>query len=122
MKAINAGKYKDNNFPGWITTIGKYYFINIYREAKKNPIVHPDDITAYVKGIETSPEQVLIKNESREIFDETVTLLPKRLKDAMELWLDDVPYTEASDRLNIKLGTYKSRAFFAKKELKKHYM
>ncbi len=122
MIAINAGKYQNNNFPGWLTVIGYNYFVNNYRKSKKHPIIHPDDITVHIKEIETSPEQMLIKNESGDIFNQKINSLPESLKDVMHLWLDDIPYTKASEILNIKLGTYKSRAFIARKELKKHYV
>ncbi len=122
MNAIKVGLYKNNNFPGWLTTIGYNYFINDYRKSKKNPVAHPDDFSQIINGKELSPEQIVIESENSLIFRKKVDSLPENLKDAMELWLDDTPYVEASQKLKIKLGTYKSRAFFAKKELKKHYV
>jgi RNA polymerase sigma-70 factor (ECF subfamily) len=122
MNAIRIGLYKNNNFPGWLTTIGYNYFINDYRKSKKNPVAHPNDFSQIINGKELSPEQIVIESENSLIFRKKVDSLPLDLKNAMDLWLDDTPYVEASQKLKIKLGTYKSRAFFAKKALKKYYI
>ncbi|MGL4229706.1 MAG: RNA polymerase sigma factor [Tannerellaceae bacterium] len=122
LKVLNSEeKFTDDvNFKGWVLTIMRNIFINNYHKIIKYQTVVSQDIDLYSLNITKdsgfdSPEGAYTIGEiSRNIAD-----LTDDLKRPFSLYVSGYKYHEISDKLNIPLGTVKSRIFFARQELQK---
>ena len=120
LKAIiHQNKYqKETNFKAWVFTILKNSFINEYRRKRKvNSFI---DVTPdlfhinliHEKGF-ISPESVYNEKELLAFIDQ----LDEKIRIPFQMYIEGFKYEEISERLKIKLGTIKSRIFFARKTL-----
>lgn len=118
----NRDKYVDNvNFKGWVLTIMRNIFINNYRKAIRSQIII--DQTEDLYHLNLSQDSKLDNpEESMTIKEITLTInnLNDELKIPFSLFLAGYKYNEISKKLDLPLGTVKSRIFFARKELQKN--
>ncbi len=121
VKALsNKDKFTQNtNFKAWLYTIMKNTFINKYRrEAKARTQLDNTKDFYYLnvadKHTFNSPDT---KFEYGEILD-----MMKELKDIylipFKMYFQGFKYHEISDKMNIPLGTVKTRIFYARQYLK----
>jgi RNA polymerase sigma-70 factor (ECF subfamily) len=120
LKALlYKNKYQDGtNLKAWLFTILKNSFINDYRREKKANTIF--DRTNELYYIDLSSDKGYISPESTLYTKELNQLIQKLnpvLYDTFIMYLEGFKYEEISEILNIKLGTIKSRIFFARKEL-----
>ncbi len=117
----NQEKFVDNvNFKGWVMTVMRNIFINNYHKVVRaqGVIDQGADIynvdTIYDSGFD-SP------TGSYEIQEITLAInsLTDDLKVPFSMHLSGYKYNEIADKLNVPLGTVKSRIFFARQELQK---
>ena len=107
LKALdNEDKYTpDTNFKGWMYTIMRNIFINNYRK-----IVHlnlPQD-----SGFESTERAYDLKEMHR-----VVNALPKEYRVPFAMHVSGFKYREIAEKLNLPLGTVKSRIFFTRQKL-----
>jgi RNA polymerase sigma-70 factor (ECF subfamily) len=114
---VNREKFHDNtNLKAWIFTIMKNTFINNYRKSHKiNALIDKiEDLNSiHRKSNLPTPDSEFQENEiyikiSR--LDETQRL-------PFEMYHSGYKYHEIADRLNISIGTIKSRIFITRKKL-----
>jgi RNA polymerase sigma-70 factor (ECF subfamily) len=121
---FRAIKYKNyfainTNFNAWVFTIMKNIFINDYRKSVTRNIIDNNDINdlQYInkssdKGF-FSPESIYAENE--------MLIAIKSLNDIFripfKMYIEGYKYKEIADKLNLNIGTIKSRIFFARKNL-----
>jgi len=121
VKALN-NKDKFLNYPknikGWLYTIMKNIFINDYRKKSKRKIVH--DYTKETAIINTgnemenvTPETKYLSNEIRNQLD----ALKDKHKMPLQMFISGYKYHEIADKMDMNLGTIKSRIYFARKIL-----
>ena len=94
----NQEKFVDNiNFKGWVLTVMRNIFINNYHKIVRTQTVvdQGQEITKAINGL---------NNE---------------LKVPFSMFLSGYKYNEIADKLDVPLGTVKSRIFFARQELQK---
>ena len=122
LKALdNEEKYVENvNFKGWVFTIMRNIFINNYRKGVRSATVIDQTEDLYhlnlpqESGLDT-PEGSIAANE---------------ISAAINSFSDDYPipfsmhvagykYNEIAEKMNLPLGTVKSRIFFARQRLQK---
>lgn len=120
LKAIqNQDKFIDEtNLKAWIFTIMKNTFINNYRrKMRENTMI---DGTQELYYINLPSDKGSISPESnyaeREII-KAVESLESEYREPFKLHVEGFKYEEISDKLNLKLGTVKSRIFFARQKL-----
>lgn len=121
LKALdNEDKYVDNvNFKGWIFTIMRNIFINNYRQnvRKATVIDQTEDLyhlnISQDSGFETPEGSFAVKEISVAI-----NAFPAEYKEPFNLYVAGYKYNEISEKLNLPLGTVKSRIFFARKRLR----
>ena len=100
LKVLNSQeKFTDNvNFAGWVMVIMRNLFINL-------------NITC--DSISGSPDKIY---QIKEIT-KAIAALNEDYKIPFSLFVNGYKYQEIADKLNLPLGTVKSRIFFARKEL-----
>jgi len=122
LKALdNQDKYIDNvNFKGWVLTIMRNIFINNYRKVVKSQTIIDQTENLYHlnlsqdSGLDSPDGTMTLKEINKAIHN-----LDSDMKTPFTLYLAGYKYNEISDKLNLPLGTIKSRIFFARQELQK---
>ena len=120
LKALdNQDKYVDNvNFKGWVFTIMRNLFINNYRHAvRSNTVLDRTDDLIHLNlpqdsGYETPDGAISVADINAAIasFDDGYRV-------PFSLHLAGYRYAEIAERVNLPLGTVKSRIFYARRRL-----
>ena len=110
----------DTNFKAWMYTIMKNTFINDYRRSvktkKKFDGTSNDFHLIFSKDkVYPSPDSFYSTKEINNKIDG----LEKEYKVPFTMFLDGYKYKEIADKLELPLGTVKSRIFFTRKKLVK---
>jgi len=124
LKALdNEDKFAENtNFKGWVFTIMRNIFINNYRRgARAATVIDTTDNLYHLNlsqdsGLET-PEGSYgaseIANAINEFSDE--------YRIPFSMHVAGYKYNEIAEKMNLPLGTVKSRIFFARKKLQERF-
>jgi len=120
---LKALTYKDKyvevaNFKAWAFTIMKNTFINNYRKSvRENTIFFKIENLSLFSNL---PESQLARPDSeivsREINNE-IEALDNEFKIPFRMHTEGYKYKEIAQNLNLKIGTVKSRIFFARRKL-----
>ncbi len=116
----NKEKFRaGTNFKAWLFTIMKNIFINNYRKkVKANTIIDSTDNLYYINSggslISNQAESNILMDELQEIIES----LDEGIMVPFMMHYKGFKYQEIADKLELPLGTVKSRIFFARKELK----
>ena len=124
LKALdNEEKYTDNtNFKGWVFTIMRNIFINNYRRAGRAATIIDTTENLYHlnlsqdSGLE-SPEGSYTAGEITSAIDE----LSEEYSLPFRMHVQGYKYNEIAEKMNLPLGTVKSRIFFARKKLQSRF-
>jgi RNA polymerase sigma factor (sigma-70 family) len=120
MKAISyRDKFSDNtNLKAWTYTIMKNTFINNYRRLSKvNTTFDNSKDLFYLNLHNLSGLGMPESSYSAKEIEEKIELLDDEFKIPFILHVQGFKYKEIADKLNLKIGTVKSRIFFARKKL-----
>lgn len=120
LKALdNESKYVDNtNFKGWVFTIMRNIFINNYRRQVRSATVV--DTTEDLYHLNLCQESGLTTPEGSFAAKEisvAINSFAKEYKVPFTMYLAGYKYSEIAKKMNLPLGTVKSRIFFARKRL-----
>ena len=120
LKALdNMEKYTpDTNFKGWVYTIMRNIFINNYRKDVRDQtfIDHTDNQFHINSGNVTDDYLTDNGYDGKEIY-RVVHSLPRDYRIPFLMHLAGFKYREIADRLQLPLGTVKSRIFFTRRQL-----
>lgn len=124
LKALdNESKYVDNtNFKGWVFTIMRNIFINNYRRTVRSQTVVDQTEDLYHlnlsqdSGLET-PEGAYGASEITAAID----AFPEEYRVPFSMHVAGYKYNEIAEKMNLPLGTVKSRIFFARKKLQAQF-
>lgn len=112
-------KFEDNtNLKAWTFTIMKNTFINNYRRnVKANTTFDNTEDLYYLNlnkesSFETPDSEFSVKEIHRKINE-----LSDEFKQPFLMHTQGFKYKEIADKLNLKIGTVKSRIFFTRKKL-----
>lgn len=106
------------NLKAWVFTIMKNTFINNYRRnVKENVLIDNTQDLYYInqpydKGY-ISPESSF----SAEEIEMTIDSLRSEFRIPFRLYLEGYKYKEIAEKLELKIGTVKSRIFFTRQRL-----
>ncbi len=122
LKALdNQDKYIDNvNFKGWVLTIMRNIFINNYRKIVRSQTMVDQTEDLYHlnlsqdSGFDTPDGAFTIKE-----INKAINSLGSEYKVPFSMFLAGYKYNEIADKLDLPLGTVKSRIFFARQDLQK---
>lgn len=120
LKALdNESKYVDNvNFKGWIFTIMRNIFINNYRQTvRKATVIDQTEDLYHINicqdsGIDTPDGSIAVQEISNAInaFSDDYRI-------PFSMHVAGYKYQEIADKMQLPLGTVKSRIFFARQKL-----
>ena len=117
----NQDKFVDNvNFKGWVLTVMRNIFINNYHKIVRVQTVVDSSADLYNldvvndSGFDSPDKAYQIKEITKAING-----LNDDLKVPFSMFLSGYKYNEIAEKLNVPLGTVKSRIFFARQELHK---
>ena len=122
LKALdNEDKYVENvNFKGWVFTIMRNIFINNYRKIVRSATIIDQTEDLYhlnlpqESGLET-PEGSFAANEITDAINE----FSDDYRIPFSMHVAGYKYNEIAEKMNLPLGTVKSRIFFARQRLQK---
>lgn len=115
----NEAKYVDNvNFKGWVFTIMRNIFINNYRRQVRCATVIDKTEDLYHLNISQesgfeNPEGSLSTKEITKVINS----FSDEYRQPFTLYVAGYKYSEIAEKMNLPLGTVKSRIFFARKRL-----
>lgn len=119
----NQDKYTENtNFKGWVFTIMRNLFINNYRRTvRQATMVDTTDNLIHLNicqesGFDT-PEGSYTAREITSAIDE----LAAEYREPFSMMVAGYKYEEIAEKMNLPLGTVKSRIFFARKRLQERF-
>lgn len=120
LKALdNEDKYTpDTNFKGWMYTIMRNIFINNYRKVMRDQtFVDQTDNLYHLNlpqgtGFDNTENSYDLKEMHR-----VVNSLPKEYRVPFSMHIAGFKYREIAEKLNLPLGTVKSRIFFTRQRL-----
>ena len=124
LKALdNQDKYAENtNFKGWVFTIMRNIFINNYRRASRTATVVDTTENLYYlnlsqdSGLET-PEGAYGAGEIAQAINE----FSDDFRIPFTMHVQGYKYNEIAEKMNLPLGTIKSRIFLARKRLQQRF-
>ncbi|MDE7438564.1 MAG: sigma-70 family RNA polymerase sigma factor [Muribaculaceae bacterium] len=115
----NEAKYVDNvNFKGWVFTIMRNIFINNYRRQVRSATVV--DTTEDLYHLNISQESGLTTPEGSFAAKEisvAINSFTEDYKVPFTMYIAGYKYSEIAEKMDLPLGTVKSRIFFARKRL-----
>jgi len=120
MKAIT---YKDKfvdytNLKAWVFTIMKNTFINNYRRSvKENTIIDSSQDLYFLNLPQDSGFSSPESNYSIDELEKVIDSLEDDFKIPFRMHVQGFKYKEIAEKLNLKIGTVKSRIFFTRKKL-----
>lgn len=124
LKALdNQEKYIENtNFKGWVFTIMRNIFINNYRRVARSATIVDQTEDLYHlnlsqdSGLET-PEGAFGANE----ITDAINAFPDEYRIPFSMHVAGYKYNEIAEKMDLPLGTVKSRIFFARKKLQERF-
>ena len=124
LKALdNEDKYQENtNFKGWVFTIMRNIFINNYRRVGRAATVVDTTENLYHlnlsqdSGLETPEGSVSVGEISSAINE-----FSDEYRIPFSMHIQGYKYNEIAEKMNLPLGTVKSRIFFARKKLQARF-
>ncbi len=124
VKALtNADKYAENtNFKGWVFTIMRNIFINNYRRASRSQAVV--DTTEDYYHLNLSQESGLETPEGSFSVNEitlAINSFDEKYREPFNLHVAGYKYNEIAEKMNLPVGTVKSRIFFARQRLQEQF-
>ena len=117
----NLNKYEERNkFSSWISVITanicRDYLRSAFFKNQKNTLFDEDIVLSAKSNNQT--ERILTQKERQKAVLKAVNLLPSKLKKVIILYeFEDLSYEQISKKLNIPIGTVKSRISNARKLL-----
>lgn len=115
---VNYEKFQTGtNLKAWLYTIMKNIFINDYRKKVSRNVIVDNTPNAYLLN-----SSITISNNAERAFVmEDINLALQKISAELRvpflMHYKGYKYKEIADKLNLPLGTVKSRIFFARKDL-----
>ncbi len=114
----NRNRFKEGtNFKAWVTTIMYNSYINHYRRAKtKNAVIKPIEDLSFLPGNtskEMNGEKIILLKELRGMVND----LDDKYSVPFQMHTEGYQYNEIAEKMDLPMGTIKSRIFYARKKL-----
>ena len=104
----------------WIFTIARNLRIDAARRAARGAVDVEIDEATITADEDPLADEIVERTERDKIIHDAFTTLPQNQLEVVKLhFLEDAAHTEISDRLNVPLGTVKSRLRLAFQKIRK---
>jgi len=120
LKALSyRSKFADNtNLKAWTFTIMKNTFINNYRRSvKANTTFDNTDDLYFLNINKESPNETPESTYATTEIERAIADLDDDFRVPFLMHVEGYKYKEIADKLDLKIGTVKSRIFFTRKKL-----
>jgi RNA polymerase sigma-70 factor (ECF subfamily) len=112
----------DDHIRAWLYTILKNTYINYLRSSHYRQLVYDsDELVAHSDSNEERgtvlPDEELVRKELREL----ISCLPVKFEKPIDMLLAGYSYKEIAEKMDIPIGTVKSRIHLGKKQIRKVY-
>jgi len=116
----NSEKFLEGtNIKAWLFTIMRNLFINNYRKQKKSQTIAVASDNLYV--LDNNSKRIEKNDSERSFLAEDISKAMKEVNsdftEPFMMYFNGFSYLEIADKLDLPLGTVKSRIFLARKEL-----
>ena len=115
----NQDKYVDNtNFKGWVFTIMRNIFINNYRKSVRSQTIIDQTEELYLLNL--PQESGLETPDGSYTMNEIINCINKFADDyrvPFSMHISGFKYHEIAEKMDLPIGTVKSRIFFTRKRL-----
>lgn len=122
LKALkNRDKYvTETNFKGWLFTIMRNLFVNNFRRFMKESLPSEELDSLYQASLKKdfSFEETGATYDLQEIHN-AIKNLPKEYRLPFAMHVSGFKYREIAKKLDLPIGTIKSRIFFTRQKLQK---
>jgi RNA polymerase sigma factor (sigma-70 family) len=122
LKALSyKSKFTEGtNLKGWLYTIMRNSFINNYRRMmRRSTFIDTTDNSYFIDAPSYVTSNSAENNFVSKDLNNAISELPHDLKVTFCLNMEGYKYHEISDKLDIPIGTVKTRIFVAKRKLRK---
>lgn len=115
----NEDKYTENtNFRAWVLTIMKNIFINNYRqEVRHSTVVDKSENLYQLNLCQESGLDTPEGSYSMKEITEAISHITDEFRIPFNMFVSGYKYTEIAEKMNIPVGTVKSRVFHVRKKL-----
>ncbi len=119
LKAIsNYSKFQEGtNLKAWLYTIMKNIFINEYRKKSRSNIISDATPNSFYLNVSSNITNQAERTFVMEDINKALLKISVELRVPFLMHYKGYKYQEIAEKLNLPLGTVKSRIFFARKEL-----
>ena len=121
LKALdNEDKYEpDTNFKGWMYTIMRNLFINNYRRSVRELNFLDSNFTDYAQIQVAKDDDKFEETYDLKLLYRIINKLPDDTKQPFMMFVSGLKYKEIAEKMDLPIGTIKSRLHFARKKLQK---
>lgn len=118
----NSDKYKEcGNFKSWICTIAKNLSKDYLKSATRKVSMNSeseDEVINKIQDSKSTPEQNVVRTFRKKRIKKAIDNLKPKFKEIIIMYeINGLSYDEISNKLDIPIGTVKSRLYNAKKIL-----
>ena len=124
LKALdNEGKYVDNvNFKGWVFTIMRNIFINNYRKVvRSSTVVDKTEDLYHLNLPQDSGFQTPEGSFAAMEITKAINSFSDEYRVPFSMHVAGYKYNEIAEKMNLHLGTVKSRIFLARQKLQQQF-
>lgn len=124
LKALdNEDKYVDNvNFKGWVFTIMRNIFINNYRKVVRSlTVVDKTEDLYHLNLPQDSGFQTPEGSFAAMEITKAINSFSDEYRVPFSMHVAGYKYNEIAEKMNLPLGTVKSRIFFARQKLQQQF-
>jgi len=124
LKALdNEDKYVDNvNFKGWVFTIMRNIFINNYRKVvRSSTVVDKTEDLYHLNLPQDSGFQTPEGSFPAMEITKAINSFSDEYRVPFSMHVAGYKYNEIAEKMNLPLGTVKSRIFFARQKLQQQF-
>lgn len=123
VKAIdNEEKYTaGTNFKGWVFTIMRNNFINSYRRNVRTATIVDTTDNLYLLNLGESSVESPEESYGATEISKAINEFSDEFRIPFSMHVAGYKYSEIAEKMNLPLGTVKSRIFFARKRLQERF-
>lgn len=121
LKALDSeDKFGENvNFTGWLFTIMRNIFINNYRrQVRENTVTDTTENLFHLNASQPEASETPDGSYAVSEISRIIATLPEDFRTPFQMYVSGYKYEEIAEKLNLPMGTVKSRIFTTRRQLR----